>query len=99
MHMRVIIDRFEGDLAVVELNEVMYNVPRALFDGAHEGDVVEITVLGKPDEAADAMHEVFESMRKKSRRKKKHPKKPQSVTPPAAQNVEDNAAPPVPREG
>ncbi len=75
--MRVIIDRFEEDYAVVELNEMMYTVPRALFDGAHEGDAVEITVLGKLPQDVSAAHEVFEHMRKKSRRRKKLPKKPQ----------------------
>lgn len=41
----MIIDRFEEDIAVVELDGEMLNAPRALFEGAEEGDTVEITVL------------------------------------------------------
>ena len=43
--MKVIIDRFEENIAVVELDGEMLNAPRALFEGAREGDTVEITVL------------------------------------------------------
>jgi len=43
--MKVIIDRFEEDIAVVELDGKMLNAPRALFAEAREGDTVEITVL------------------------------------------------------
>lgn len=43
--MRVIIDRFEGDFAVVELDDMsVINVPRVLFKDAHEGDVIDIIV-------------------------------------------------------
>ena len=70
--MRVIIDRLEEEFAVVELDGRMYNVPRALLPGAQEGDTAEITVLGKiQSEGGDAPHEIFERLRKKSRRKKK----------------------------
>ena len=66
--MKVIIDRFEGDLAVVELNEKMYNIPRALLPDAHEGDTVEITVTGKTThEDTEDNHDIFERLRKKSR--------------------------------
>lgn len=41
----MIIDRFEENIAVVELNGEMLNAPRALFCEAKEGDVVELTVL------------------------------------------------------
>lgn len=69
--MRVIIDRFEEELAVAELPDgSMLNVPRALFDGAKEGDAVEITVLGKPCEQPDAQSQspaqIFKKLRKKS---------------------------------
>ena len=46
--MRVIIDRFEEDKAVIEVDGEMLTVPRALFEDAHEGDHIEITVLGRP---------------------------------------------------
>lgn len=43
--LKVIIDRFEGDFAVVELDDLsMVNVPRILFKGANEGDVVDIII-------------------------------------------------------
>jgi len=42
--MKVIIDRFEGNFAVVELgNEKLANLPKALLpDGAGEGSVISI---------------------------------------------------------
>ncbi|NTW96628.1 MAG: DUF3006 domain-containing protein [Erysipelotrichaceae bacterium] len=43
--MKVIIDRFEGDYAVVELpNETFIDVPKALFPDAKEGDVIDVSV-------------------------------------------------------
>ena len=43
--MNVIIDRFEGDFAVVELPDLsMVNLPIALVPGAKEGDVVKIII-------------------------------------------------------
>ena len=37
--MRIVIDRFEGDYAIVELpDKSTWNVPRLLFPGAKEGD-------------------------------------------------------------
>ena len=49
--MKVIIDRIEGNFAVVEISKgKMLNVPKELFIGANEGDVVEITVLKKETE-------------------------------------------------
>jgi hypothetical protein len=43
--MRVVIDRFEGEYAVVELpDRSMVNIPVAVLDGAKEGDVVEIRI-------------------------------------------------------
>ena len=85
--MRVIIDRFEGNIAVVELEEQMLNVPRALFPGAKEGDAVEITVLGKViDEGEEAPHDIFERLRRK--RRSKRPKVSDTDAP-----QRDNAAP------
>lgn len=44
--MQVIVDRFEGNFAVVELpDKTMINVDRRLLPGAKEGDVVEIKIL------------------------------------------------------
>lgn len=43
--MKVIIDRFEGDYAIVELpDETFVDVPRVLFPDAKEGDVIDIIV-------------------------------------------------------
>ncbi len=43
--MKVIIDRFEGDFAVVEIeNGKVINIPKILFPDACEGDIVEITI-------------------------------------------------------
>lgn len=71
--MKLIIDRLEGDLAVVELDEKTLNVPRALFPEAREGDTVEITVSGKVQpEGEDSPHEIFERLRRNSRKKESH---------------------------
>ena len=44
--MKVIIDRFEGDFAVVEIDEGNFvNLPALLVKGAQEGDVVSIEIL------------------------------------------------------
>ena len=44
--MKVIIDRFEGDFAVVEIDEGNFvNLPALLVKGAREGDVVSIEIL------------------------------------------------------
>ena len=43
--MQVIIDRFEGDYAVVEIDTNKFvNLPRILLDNANEGDIVNITI-------------------------------------------------------
>lgn len=43
--MKVIIDRFEGDYAVVEIDVGKFvNMPKTLIPNAKEGDVVEIIV-------------------------------------------------------
>jgi hypothetical protein len=43
---RVVVDRFEGDFAVVELpDRTMIDVPKALFpDETIEGDIIEIRI-------------------------------------------------------
>ena len=43
--MKVTIDRFEGNFAVVELpDQTMINVPKLLFPNAVESDVIDITI-------------------------------------------------------
>lgn len=43
--MKVIIDRFEGDYAVVETEDkIMVNLPKSLIPGAKEGDVISISI-------------------------------------------------------
>jgi len=43
--MQVIIDRFEAEFAVIELeNKETVDVPAVLFPGAKEGDVIDITI-------------------------------------------------------
>lgn len=43
--MKVIIDRFEGDYAIVELDiGKVINVPKILFPNAKEGDVFKIEI-------------------------------------------------------
>ena len=64
----MIIDRFEDDIAVVELDGEMISAPRALFAGANEGDTVELTNLGKPDYPdRPAPHDIFERLRRRRR--------------------------------
>ena len=81
MQMRVIIDRFEEDIAVVELNGEMLNAPRALFGEAKEGDTVELTVLSRQtatqDDTADdgapsdeSISALFKKLRNKRKRRK-----------------------------
>lgn len=64
--MKVIIDRFEGEYAIVEL-EVGYfvNIPKVLIPDASEGDVIKIEVEEKETEKRkkhirDLMNSVFE---------------------------------------
>lgn len=49
--MRITIDRFEGDFAVIELpNGKVCNAPRVLLPDAHEGDVF---IISKADDEKD----------------------------------------------
>lgn len=46
--MRVILDRYEGDYAVVELeSRELVNMPRMLAMNAEEGDIIELRILEK----------------------------------------------------
>jgi hypothetical protein len=43
--MKVTIDRFEGEFAIIELPDMSFiDVPRILFVGAKEGDVINISI-------------------------------------------------------
>ena len=64
--MRIIIDRFEGELAVVELpNGNMINCPKAILpDDVKEGDIISIVVDEKATEEkkeslTDRMNRLF----------------------------------------
>ena len=73
--MRIIIDRFEGDIAVVEPVDRLLNAPRAQFAGAHEGDTVKIQVSGKAHREGEAPHELFTQLREScSLKQKQHTK-------------------------
>ena len=65
--MKVIIDRFEKDMAIIEIKEgVFTHMPKILLPHAKEGDVVDIIVNNKETEerkqmVADLMTRAFES--------------------------------------
>jgi hypothetical protein len=53
MTSRIVIDRFESDLAVLECGGSTWNVPRALLPpGAAEGDVLQLVVDADATRAA-----------------------------------------------
>lgn len=64
--MKVIIDRFEGDYAVVELEiGKCINVPKILFPEAKEGDIIEILIdkketLKRKKYMSELMNDMFE---------------------------------------
>lgn len=64
--MRVTIDRFEGEYAVVEIEKgVFVNVPKILFPDAHEGDVIRIEIdtdetMKRRERIESLMGELFE---------------------------------------
>ena len=70
--MKVIIDRFEEDIAVVEYDGAFYRVPRILMGGAEEGDAVQITPLGRNADApgGEDPHAIFERLRKRRRQRR-----------------------------
>ena len=65
--MKVIIDRFEKDMAIIEIKEgVFTHMPKILLPHAKEGDGVDIIVNNKETEerkqmVADLMNRAFES--------------------------------------
>lgn len=64
--MKVIIDRFEGDYAVVEIDkEKFVNLPKELVPNAKEGDVIIIRVdheetNKRKEHVKDLMNQLFE---------------------------------------
>ena len=64
--MQVIIDRFEGKFAVVELpNKEMIDVPKILFPDAKSGDVIDITINKKETEKRKKnINELFNRLKK-----------------------------------
>ncbi len=62
--MQIIIDRFEGEYAVVELEDKTFeNLPRTLVpEGAHEGDALEIHIAtaANTQEITSLMDALFE---------------------------------------
>ena len=75
--MKMIVDRIEGDFAVVEAGENVYNLPRALCRDAKEGDTIEITVIEKTSPQEEP-HAIFERLRKNSRKKDPSAPKPRN---------------------
>ena len=65
--MRVVIDRFEEDMAVLELEDLsLVSAPRLLFENAHEGDLVEILVIGgETDKRKTEIDSLFSRLKKK----------------------------------
>ncbi len=54
--MRIVIDRFEGDVAVLEIAGALTSVPRALLpEGAREGDVMRL--VADPAATASALED------------------------------------------
>lgn len=61
--MQIIIDRFEGEFAVVELpDRTFLNIPKKLFSEASEGDVFDI--LKNDDETNKRQKETDELIKK-----------------------------------
>lgn len=64
--MEVIIDRFEGEYAIVELDVGQFvSIPKVLVPGACEGDVINITInkdatKKRKEHIKDLMNNLFE---------------------------------------
>lgn len=64
--MKVIIDRFEGTYAIVEIAEgVFEQIPNSLLPGAKEGDIINISIektetKKRKEEIEKLMDQVFE---------------------------------------
>ena len=65
--MKLIIDRIEENIAVMELPSGEYvNIPKVLIEDAREGDSIVITVEKKTKEQESDTHSIFERLRNKS---------------------------------
>jgi hypothetical protein len=64
--MQVIIDRFEGNFAVVELaNQEMIDVPKVLFPNAKQGDVIDISINhNETDKRKKKINDLFNKLKK-----------------------------------
>lgn len=72
MAVQVIIDRFEEEYAVLELESgEMLNAPRVLFSEFREGAHILLTEK-EQDEEDDSATALFEKLRKKSKKKAKN---------------------------
>lgn len=64
--MKVIIDRFEGEYAVVEIEEgKFFTMAKELVDGAKEGDIIDISICheetkAKKEKVQTLLDELFE---------------------------------------
>ena len=68
--MRVIVDRIEENIVIVEADdENTYKLSAALCPDAREGDTIEINVIGKLP-VREEPHKIFERLRKNSKRNK-----------------------------
>lgn len=65
--MKIIIDRFEGDYAVCEMENLkIVNIPKELVPSAQEGDIIKIDVLKdetkkRKEEIKKLMDNIFEN--------------------------------------
>lgn len=64
--MKVIIDRFEGEFAVVEIEKGKFStIPKELLEGAKEGDIIDISICHeetkeKEEKVKSLLEELFE---------------------------------------
>ena len=66
--MKLIIDRIEENIAVMELPSGEYvNIPKVLIEDACEGDSIVITVEKKTKEQESDTRSIFERLRNKSK--------------------------------
>ena len=84
--MKVIVDRIEGDFAVVEADETTYNLPKALCPEAKEGNTIEITVIERRPRQEES-RAIFERLRKNSSRKAPLGSKPPETAGSSAENA------------
>lgn len=66
--MKIIVDRIEENIAVVELeNGKMLNVPLEIIADANEGDSIILSVENKAESITTDTHSIFEKLRNKSK--------------------------------